>query len=155
MMLDCGAIYFKDMDFSSNENRDKYYEALISAMHSGFDNADFRKDVPMVPKTRSESWMLCIVDKNAARKSYYENLPGSDNSPNSGKKVLADALGCSEKENYTKLSGKIENYDWDILSAPSFVFFKNRLHVIAASILHEPFPENLNLDNTKSHAFPA
>ncbi len=145
----CGAIYFKDMDFPSSENRDKYYEALIAAMHVGFDNAGFQRGVPMVPKTRSESWMLCIVDKHAARMSYYENLPGSDNSPKSGKKVLAKMLGCSEKENYAKLSDRIENYDWDALSAPSFAFFKNRLHVIAASILHEPFPENLNLDNTK------
>lgn len=152
---DCGAIYFKDMDFSSNENKEKYYEALIAAMHLGFDSAEFRKGVPMIPKTRSESWMLCVVDKNAARESYYENLPGSDKSPNSGKKILAAKLGCSEKENYAKLSDRIENYDWDNLSAPSFVFFKNRLHVVSASILHEPFPENLNLDNTKSHAIPA
>ena len=152
---DCGAIYFKDMDFSSNENGDKYYETLIAAMHLGFDNAEFRKGVPMVPKTRSESWMLCIVDKNAARESYDENLPGSDNSPKSGKKVLATKLGCPEKENYTSLSVRIENYDWDNLSAPSFIFFKNRLHIVAASILHEPFPENLNLDNTKFHDIPA
>lgn len=152
---DCGAIYFKDMDFSSNENKEKYYEALIAAMHLGFDSAEFRKGVPMIPKTRSESWMLCVVDKNATRESYYENLPGSDKSPNSGKKILAAKLGCSEKENYAKLSDRIENYDWDNLSAPSFVFFKNRLHVVSASILHEPFPENLNLDNTKSHVVPA
>lgn len=152
---DCGVIYFKDMDFSSNENRDYFYEGLIAAMHLGFDKAGFRKGIPMVPKTRSESWILCIVDKNAARVSYYENLPGSDKSPKSGKKVLAAMLGCSEKENYTKLSDRIADYDWDVLSAPSFVFFKNRLHVVSASILHEPFPENLNLDNTKFHAIPA
>ena len=123
-------------------------------MHLGFDKAEFRKGVPMVPKTRSESWILCVVDKNAARVSYYENLPGSDKSPKSGKKVLSKMLGCSEKENYTKLSDRIADYDWDVLSAPSFVFFRNRLHVVAASILHEPFPENLNLDNTKSYAIP-
>lgn len=95
---DCGAIYFKDMDFASNENRDHYYEALIAAMHSGFDRADFRKGVPMIPKTRSESWMLCIVDKNANRVSYYENLPGSDNSPKSGKKFWLTRLVVRKKK---------------------------------------------------------
>ena len=145
----CGAILFEDMDFSSHENRDKYYRAMIAAMHSGFDSESFRMGVPMVPITRSESWMLCLIDKEAAQKSYYENLSGSDNSPNSGKKVLANMLDCAERENYSVIRDRVESYDWNLLPAPSFIFFKNRLHVVSALMLHEAFPDGLNLENTK------
>ncbi len=148
---DCGAIYFKDTDFSSNLNRDEFYLNLNLAMHRGFDEIGFQKGVPMIPKTRSESWMLCIVDASGAmRESYYEMLPGSDNSPRSGKKLLAKKLKCSEKQNYVNLGKYLDSYDWDKLPAPSFVFFKNRLHVVAASILRKPFPSGMNLDNTKT-----
>lgn len=149
MGKNCGAIYFKDMDFSSSVNRDVYFKNLISSMHKGFDEVEFKNGVPMVPKTRSESWILCALDPDAGQKSYYENLPGSDNSPKSGKKVLAKFLHCSVKENYDKVRAKLSAFDWSELSAPSFVFFKNRFHVVSAAMLHEKFPDGLNPENTR------
>ena len=147
--VDCGAIYFEDMDFGASVDRNDFYRQLIRAVYDGFEDAGFKYGVPMIPKPRSEAWMLCIVDKNASRKFYYENLPGKDKDPDSGKKALAEKLGCAVKDNYSMLQPVLETYDWQNLKAPSFVFFKNRLSAVSAELLHKPFQDEWRLDNTK------
>ena len=146
---DCGAIYFEDMDFGASVDKNDFYRQLIRAVHDGFEAVEFKCGIPMIPKPRSEAWILCIVDENASQKSYYENLPGKDKDPDSGKKILADKLGCAVKDNYNALRPILEAYDWQNLKAPSFVFFKNRLSAVSAVLLHRSFRDEWRLDNTK------
>lgn len=146
-----GVIYFHDLDSPSGTDIDSTYVDYIAAMHEGFDAAKYERGVPMVPKTRSESWLLCVMNPDKCKENkYYENLAMSDKSPKAGKKVLSQEQGKSSKRDaYKCLEKQRDDFDWVSLESPSFVFFRNRLHVVSAALLHETFPEGMNLANTK------
>lgn len=147
---DWGVIFFEDLDFHSGTDVDDFYKAKIGAMHKGFDLADFQRGIPMVPKPRSESWLLCYHQETPYEIGrYFEDLAGSDNSPNSGKKRLAEFLGVPENQIYEKINDTIDKINWSRIKAPSFVFFKNRLHVVSAALLHKSYPGNLTEANTR------
>lgn len=146
-----GAVFFHDCDFTRSEvdDPDKYYRQLVLSMESGFKAADYKNGVPMVPKPRSESWLLCHYQEtpyeNCAR---FEKLPGNDRADNSGKKQLAAFLHCSESEIYNKID--IGGIDWNRVDAPSFVFFKNRFQHVIQRLTHKhvSIPEEETLMHT-------
>lgn len=127
-----GAVFFHDCDYTQSEvdDADKYYRQLVTCMEQGFEFANYSNGVPMVPKPRSESWLLCHYQatpyENCAR---FEKLPANDRAENSGKKLLERFFNCRESQIYEHID--IEEIDWDKIDAPSFVFFKNRFqHVV-------------------------
>ena len=147
---DWGVIFFEDLDFHADTDIEDFYKAKIGAMHKGFDLAQFKKGVPMVPKPRSESWLLCYYQETPYEiGNYFENLAGSDQSLNSGKKRVARFFGVHENQIYGRIKERIDDIDWSRIDAPSFVFFKNRLHFVSAALLHENYPENLTETNTR------
>lgn len=138
---DSGAILFHDCDFTrekvSPAQREARYQAIVCAMERGFREANYKNGVPMVPRPRSESWFLCLCRRaEAPGKNYFEDLPGNDSAPNSGKKLLAKALGCQESEIYTRLAQR--SFDWARLQAPSFLFFAKRLRHVTERLAHLP-----------------
>lgn len=133
-----GVIYFHDLDANTKATVDEIYNASMNAMNEGFDSVSFPHGVPMIPKTRSESWLLCLLDPDGgANKKYFENLPMSDTSPNSGKKVLATMLKVSEDESYTIIEEKRDTFVWTLLQAPSFLVFRDRLKTVSAKLLNQ------------------
>ena len=127
-----GAVFFHDCDFTHSEvnNPDEYYRQVVCSMEQGFEFANYSNGVPMVPKPRSESWLLCHYQatpyENCAR---FEKLPANDRAENSGKKLLERFFNCRESQIYEHID--IDEIDWDQIDAPSFVFFKNRFqHVV-------------------------
>ena len=133
-----GVIYFHDLDANTKASVDEIYNASMKAMNEGFDSVSFPHGVPMIPKTRSESWLLCLLDPDGgANKRYFENLPMSDKSPNSGKKVLATMLKVSEDESYTIIEEKRDTFVWAQLQAPSFLVFRDRLKTVSAKLLNQ------------------
>lgn len=133
-----GVIYFHDLDANTNASVDEIYNASMNAMNEGFDSASFPHGVPMIPKTRSESWLLCLLDSDGGRNAkYFEDLPMSDKSPNSGKKVLAALLKVSENESYSRIEEKRDTFDWTSLQAPSFLVFRDRLKMVSAKLLNQ------------------
>lgn len=133
---DWGVIFFKDLDASSGTDIDKVYNAMFSAMEDGFETANFETGVPMVPKTRSESWILCaLCPKDASKNDFFEKLPMSDKSPNSGKKVLAKILNVDEDESYKIVGERVESFLWEQIQAPSFIVFKDKLYNMSSKIL--------------------
>lgn len=138
---DDGVIFFHDCDFTrekvSPAQREARYQAIVCAMERGFREANYKNGVPMIPRPRSESWFLCLCRRaEAPGKNYFEDLPGNDSAPNSGKKLLAKALGCQESEIYTRLAQR--SLDWARLQAPSFLFFVKRLRHVAERLAHLP-----------------
>lgn len=96
------------------------------SMLSGFTRAGFERGVPMLPKPKSEAWLLC-----AAKESPYENcgrleeLSGNDASPNTIKKLLAERLSDTSSEGLNEwLRSQVEVGRLDM---PSFNAFKARL----------------------------
>lgn len=133
-----GVIYFHDLDANTTFSVDEVYQAYLSAMNDGFESENFSNGVPMIPKTRSESWLLCLLspDKGSSAK-YYEDLPMSDKSPKTGKILLADVLKDSHDESYAIIEDQRDKFDWTSLRAPSFLVFSERLKAVSGKILNK------------------
>lgn len=137
---ECGAVYFSDCDYTNREvnNPEMYYEDLVRSMEHGFYSVDgFKNGVPMVPRTRSESWFLCHYSKNPyAACEQYEKLPANDSSPGSGKELLGKYFNCppTVAEIYARVDS--EAVDWLHLTIPSFVFFRKRFEHVVQRLAH-------------------
>lgn len=120
------AVLFRDADGTASSDRgerDLKRESILS----GFKYENFNKGVAMVPKPKSEAWILC-----AMRKPEYKNCEsleeesGNDDSPNSLKNILAKLNGGTkpDRNKYCEwvLEGKINP---DKISMPSFDQFKS------------------------------
>ena len=87
------AILFRDSDGTASAGRG-LWEDKRKSMLDGFVQEDFHRGVPMIPKPKSEAWLLC-----ALRSSPYQNCKeledrsGNDNSPNALKSELKKLLG--------------------------------------------------------------
>lgn len=88
------AIFFRDADGTRTTPRTEW-EGKFTSMQSGFKAADFPPGVPMLPRPKSEAWMLCglLRFEDAARDcNWLEEQSGNDASPNSLKATLARHL---------------------------------------------------------------
>jgi hypothetical protein len=65
-------------------------------MASGFLEEKCKRGVPMIPKPKSEAWLICALKKQPYRNcSTLEGRSGNDNSPNSLKAELEQLLGAA------------------------------------------------------------
>lgn len=121
------AVLFRDSDGThstpNNQWDDKFESMRIGFLQSGFNNG-----VRMLPKPKSEVWLLSGASPNLHNCASLEDISGNDNSPNSAKKKLADALGGNKS--------CFELCDWLInnplnlnkaITMPSFKAFKDEL----------------------------
>lgn len=130
------AVFFHDPDRTRSAPRDQA-RRLEKAMDAGFAVEGFRAGVPMIPVPRSEAWLLAYFQKGLPRQSAYnhserfEDLPANDQSPNSAKKLLQDAVGAeSEADTYSKVMDEIADLDWSQVKMPSFNHFRERLESV-------------------------
>ena len=131
------AVLFRDCD-RTHSAKAGLWETMRASIEHGFAYSGFARGVPMLPKPKSEAWLLCIACPPAAGDcSSYEELSGNDSSPNAPKKKLDAAFG-------RHLSGP-ELCDWlkedpfdvaRMMSMPSFRVFKERLDCAADEVLH-------------------
>ena len=148
-MDDSGAVFFHDCDYTHSQASDPqdYYEELVRTIETGFYlNDKYRDGVAMIPKPRSESWLLAHYQDTPYQSSErFEKLPGNDASPNSGKKVLAQFFKCQEKDIYNHVNAA--EIDWCRIDCPSFIFFKKRFQHVVQRLTHQPttIPENETL----------
>ena len=99
-------------------------------MLDGFDEEKFSKGVPMIPKPKSEAWLICALKKNAYQNCHaLENRSGNDNSPRSLKDELAKLLG--ERATPDLLCEKVRTkVDIDKIKMPSFQSFRDRFEQV-------------------------
>jgi hypothetical protein len=116
-------VLFRDADGTASSGRGEWQKKWQS-MLDGFETEDMPGGVPMIPKPKSEAWILC-----ALREKYQnEYESGNDNSPNSLKKQLAKYLG--EDATRELLNQKIDEGQIDIefiVDMPSLTQFKEQL----------------------------
>jgi hypothetical protein len=123
------AVFFRDSD-GTNSAPKTLWEAKFSSMQAGFRLAEFTSGVPMVPRPKSEAWMLCgLFKREDAGKdcSWLEEEPGNDASPNSLKARLTQHLAyqpTAEQQAELVRSGQI---DPELIDLPSFTAFRNEL----------------------------
>ena len=118
------AILFRDSDGTSSTSKGMW-EDKVASVEMGFKIEKFDKGVAMIPKPKSEAWLICALkDKPYDSCQKLEDRSGNDDSPNSLKKEL-DGLGInSDKINEMIQSGAI---DIDKIDMPSFEYFLKRL----------------------------
>ncbi len=148
-----GAVFFHDCDYTRSEvsSPDKYYEQLVCCIEQGFEQVHFQCGVPMVPKPRSESWILCHYQEHPYQNCRrFEDLPANDAALGTGKKRLAKFLGCAESRIYQIIDPEI--VDWSRIDAPSFLFFKKRFQHVVERLTNKSFtyPEQETLMSRQS-----
>jgi hypothetical protein len=126
---------FRDADGTASSERGEW-ENKRQSMLSGFEVEEISIGVPMIPKPKSEAWILCALRNDYQNCNQLENESGNDDSPNSLKKQLEQHLG--EPATRELLNDKIDQDELDIskiVDMPSFTVFKNRLDEVLDNLL--------------------
>lgn len=89
---DVVAVLFRDSDGTASAGRGVWTEKRQSII-DGFMEENFERGVPMIPKPKSEAWLICALKKQPYLNcSPLEDRSGNDNSPNSLKNELDEIL---------------------------------------------------------------
>ncbi|WP_198305546.1 hypothetical protein [Arcobacter vandammei] len=117
------AILFRDSDGTNSSNSEEWKDKYDSILR-GFEVEEFFKGVAMLPKPKSEAWLLCALKNNYQNCNTLENESGNDNSPNSLKKQL-ESYALSDEQICDKI--KSSEIDIEKIEMDSFKIFKQRL----------------------------
>lgn len=120
------AVLFRDSDGTASAGRELWTDKHQS-MVDGFDQEGFQTGVPMLPKPKSEAWILCAVKYHYQACDKLEGRSGNDASPNSLKAELEATLGApATRELLCELvrDGRIDHGRLDM---PSFNTFRLRM----------------------------
>jgi hypothetical protein len=121
------AVLFRDSDGTASANRGLWSDKRQSMVH-GFEEENCGRGVPMIPKPKSEAWLLCATKANPYIDcDTLEDSSGNDKSPNSLKNQLVACFAVPpNRENLAEMvmDGTI---DIDRIQMPSFKAFRDRL----------------------------
>jgi len=134
-----GVVLFHDSDGTRSMGNSLWQEKWDS-IANGFEAEAFNFGVPMVPKPKSESWLLCAVQPNPYTNcARFEEISGNDASPNSAKKQFEDALAAMGKE-YSDVCDLIQEgtIHANHISMPSYCRFRARLEQVARTMVGRP-----------------
>lgn len=121
------AVLFHDSDGTASAGRGDWRDKRDS-MIAGFEAEDFELGVAMMPKPKSEAWLLCATQQNSYQHcARLEDESGNDASPNSLKKQLAAVLdGADSRADINDLL-RDKAIDVTRIDMPSFNVFKGDL----------------------------
>lgn len=121
------AVLFRDADGTASAGRGEWKDKRDS-MLAGFAAAEYELGVAMIPKPKSEAWLLCAVKNNAYQHcDSLESESGNDSAPNPLKKQLQDARdGASSTQEVNQLV-RSKEIDVERIDMPSFNVFKEDL----------------------------
>lgn len=126
------AVLFRDGDGVRATPSGEWQEK-VDSMHRGFAMVECDTGVPMVPRPKSEAWLLCALrPPGYANCALLEDASGNDASPNSLKKQLAALSGgtdpSADEQAGWVVTGAVDPLRIDM---PSFNAFKQALHTAA------------------------
>jgi hypothetical protein len=127
-------VLFRDADGTASSGRGEWADKWNS-MLAGFAIEQISTGVPMLPKPKSEAWILCALRNQYQSCAKLENESGNDASPNSLKKQLEEHLG--ETGSRTVINEKIAmgTIDLDkIADMDSLTKFTDRLNEVINSL---------------------
>ena len=121
------AVLFRDADGTVSTSRGMW-EEKVASIENGFKIEKFDRGVAMVPKPKSEAWLICALkDRPYENCQRIEERSGNDDSPNNLKDEL-ESFGLSHNE----INEMIQNGEIDIdkIDMPSFEYFTDRLKAL-------------------------
>lgn len=120
-------VLFRDADGTASAGRGDWQDKH-SSMIAGFKAESFGLGVAMMPKPKSEAWLLCASQKNRYQHcARLENESGNDASPNALKQQLAAALDGADSRVAINALLHDKKIDVDQIDMPSFNVFKANL----------------------------
>lgn len=125
------AVLFRDSDGTASAGRGEW-EAKRKSILSGFAAEKFDRGVPMIPKPKSEAWLICAWKNNPYQGcDALEERSGNDNSPKNLKGELEELL--DDDVSRDSLRKKVsESFAIDRIKMPSFKAFRTRLEEVIA-----------------------
>lgn len=130
------AVLFRDCD-GTRSTAKGLWEAKWQSMVDGFKRVEFNRGVPMLPKPKSEAWLLCAAKYELHNCAKLEDISGNDDSPNSAKDQLDSVFGSHKSAE--ELCEWLEMNPIDVAKAesmPSFQTFKTELDRAVGELLH-------------------
>lgn len=121
------AVLFRDSDGTASAGRGNWHDKRNS-MIEGFKAENYEFGVAMIPKPKSEAWLLCATKENPYQHCVaLENQSGNDSSINPLKDQLSASLNDnSNTENFNLLLMN-KTIDVNQIDMPSFNAFKDDL----------------------------
>ncbi|GAA5443988.1 hypothetical protein Misp06_02168 [Microbulbifer sp. NBRC 101763] len=118
------AVLFRDSDGTASAGRGDWKDKRDS-MLAGFAAENYELGVAMIPKPKSEAWLLCAVKQNPYQHcANLESESGNDNSINPLKSQLEEALnGGTSTQDLNQLI-RDKSIDAENIDMPSFTAFK-------------------------------
>lgn len=130
------AVLFRDAD-GTRSAPGQMWQAKWESMLNGFAAAAFEFGVPMLPKPKSEAWLLCAAQTARHSHAGLEDISGNDKSPNSAKEQWDAFMKSPQTAAQEAEWCSIHPGDWqNLLTMPSFKAFYDRFHAVAKAILH-------------------
>lgn len=134
------AVLFRDAD-GTRSAPGQMWQAKWDSMLNGFTAAAFDFGVPMLPKPKSEAWLLCAGQTARHSHAALESISGNDQSPNSAKDQWDAFMGGPQTAEQEAEWCATHPRDWqNLLTMPSFKAFFDRFHEVADAILHPGQP---------------
>ncbi|WP_295385729.1 hypothetical protein [uncultured Thiodictyon sp.] len=128
------AVLFHDADGTRSARRGLWQDKWDS-MINGFNVEGFHFGVPMIPKPKSEAWLLCALKANQPYQhcARIEDESGNDSAANNLKTQLKNEL--SEEPTSSLLAEKVGSGEVDVfrIDMPSFRKFRERLEYLIVS----------------------
>jgi hypothetical protein len=138
MGLDTGplmAVLFRDAD-GTRSAPGQLWQTKWDSMTNGFQAAEFDFGVPMLPKPKSEVWLLCAGQMGRHSHAGLESISGNDDAPKSAKKQWDAMIGSPQTAAQEAEWCADHPTDWqNLLSMPSFKAFYERFDHVAKAIL--------------------
>jgi hypothetical protein len=134
------AVFFRDSD-GTNSAPQNLWSAIFESIRAGFLLSGFPSGVPMVPRPKSEAWMLCgLLKANDPTHdcAWLEEEPGNDASPRSLKRQLAlhfDHAPDATEQAALVAEGRI---DPQLIDLTSFIAFREELDRAYAEAVPPP-----------------
>lgn len=126
------AILFRDSDGTASAKRGNWINKRDS-MIAGFLAEEFNFGVPMIPKPKSEAWLLCATKEDSYQHcNDLENESGNDNVNNSLKDQLENSLGGNSNTNTINQLLYDSTIDALRIDMTSFNVFKDDLRKVVS-----------------------
>lgn len=120
------AVFFRDSDGTRSADRTDWQDKFQS-IKDGLKYSGLQTGVPMVPRPKSEAWLLCALKDSAYQNcESLEMRSGNDNSPKNLKDELRDRINETNKDSLNQLIIE-RRIDPSKIQMPSFQAFREEL----------------------------
>lgn len=131
------SVLFRDSD-GTNSAPLHDWKTKFDSMVKGFESVPFERGVPMLPKPKSEAWLICATKNQPYQNcAVLEELSGNDDSPNSAKQLFEQCF--TESVNRHSLVNWMEDHVFQpealANQMPSFKAFKEKFESAISSAL--------------------